>query len=78
MTTYVARWGNPSKDVVTEIEFDALSLEGARSRATQLALIHQIPERLREVRVKGQTYAETASQRRFTARARAQSNRVPA
>lgn len=78
MTVYVARWGNPSRDVTTEIEFEAQSLEAARSRATQLASTFKIAERLREVRVKGQTYPETASQRRFVGRARAQAQRVPA
>lgn len=85
MTTYVARWGNPSRDITTEIELEAMSLDDARSRATQLAAKYGITERLTSVRVKGQTYAETASQRRFSACSRARASarkalrdRVPA
>lgn len=76
MAVYVARWGNPSKDITTSIEIEAPSLEAARSRATQLAAIHRIRERLYEVRPVGQTYAETAAQRRFVGRARAQARRA--
>jgi len=80
MTVYVARWGNPSKDITTEIEFDAMSDEHARHKAGQLAAQHGIRERLHSIRKPNETYAETASQRRFVGRARAQARRaqVPA